>query len=336
MERGIAATAPIGSSAAVWGFLLDLRAPTAVERSRVVDWARQPATALNLALVATLFGLWVTAFFPTLTALVDRWSSDENYSHGFLTPIVSLYLAIQNFKARPIEGRPRGGLVLGGLVILLGMSAGCVTVLFPSLLAECVAMLSVLAGGILLLGGREWWSRLQTPTLFLLFAVPWPSALYSRIAFPLQQMVCQAAAVVIELFGVPVLREGNVIHLPKQSMHVAQACSGMRQLTAFLAISTCAALLMNRPKWYRAILFFSAIPIAVAINIIRVSATGLVMTHGDPAWTQGTMHTVEGLVMVALGMGVLWCEIRVLDWMLEPSNPAPTVNALPAPAGQAV
>src|SRR4029079_9251727 len=112
------------------------------------------------------------------------------------------------------------------------------------------------------------------------------------------------------------------------SMHVAQACSGMRQLTAFLAISTCAALLMNRPKWYPVVLLISAIPIAMAINIVRVSATGLVMTYGDPAWTQGAMHTVEGLVMVALGMGVLWCEIRVLDWMLEPSSPAAATAVL--------
>ena len=332
MERGIATTSPNGSTAGVWDFLLDLRAPTPIERARIVEWIRQPTTATNLAFVALLFGLWTAAFYPTIGALVDRWSSDENYSHGFLTPIVCIYLSLQNFKSNPINGPVRGGIVVGGLVILLGMAFGCLTVLFPSLLAECVAMLAVLAGAILLVGGREWWKRLQTPTLFLLFAVPWPSALYSRIAFPLQQIVCQAAAVVIEMFNVPVLREGNVMHLPKQSMHVAQACSGMRQLTAFLAISTCAAILMNRPKWYRAILLLSAVPIAVAINVLRVSATGLVMTYGDPAWTQGTMHTVEGLVMVALGMAMLWCEIRVLDWMLE-SNERPA--AVPAAAPQA-
>ena len=322
MDRGLT-TAPTNKpSAGVWDFLLDLRAPSASERNRVAEWVKQPATALNLVLVALLFALWATAFFPTLKALVERWESDENYSHGFLVPVVSLYLAIQNFKTRPLRhGGIRGGLWLGGLVILLGMAFGCVTVLFPSLLAECVAMLAVLAGGILLVGGRAWWSRLRTPTLFLLFAVPWPSALYSRIAFPLQQLVCQAAALVIELCGVAVLREGNVMHLPRQSMHVAQACSGMRQLTAFLAISACAALLMNRPKWYRAVLLLSAVPVAVGINVFRVAATGLVIVYGNPAWTQGAMHTVEGLVMVALGMGVLWCEVKVLDWMLEPGSP---------------
>jgi len=296
---------------------LEFRAPTAEERRRIAEWIRTPATAANLAFVALLFGLWGVAFYPTLTALVDRWSTDENYSHGFLTPIVCVYLALQNFKTNPISGPIRGGIVPGGLAILIGMAFGCVTVLFPSLLAECLAMLAVFAGAILLLGGREWWRRLQTPTLFLLFAVPWPSALYSRIAFPLQQMVCQAATVVIELFGVPVLRKGNVMELPGHSMHVAQACSGMRQLTAFLAIATCAAILMNRPKWYRAILLLSAVPIAVAVNVFRVSAMGLVMTFGDVAWTQGAMHTVEGLVMVALGMAILWCEVRVLEWMLE-------------------
>jgi exosortase len=332
MDRGIAVEKQ--ATAGLWEFLLDVRTPTADERRRVVDWAKRPTTAFNIGLVVVLFALWATAFFPTLTALVDRWGSDENYSHGFLVPIVSIYLAIQNFKARPLTGDVRGGMLFGATAILVGMLFGCVTVLFPSLLAECLAMLAVLAGGILLVGGREWWSRLQTPVLFLLFAVPWPSALYSRIAFPLQQVVCQAAAVVIELVGVPVLREGNVMRLPKHAMHVAQACSGMRQLTAFLAISTCAALLMNRPKWYRAVLFLSAIPIAVAINIVRVSATGLVMEFGDPAWTQGTMHTVEGLVMVALGMGVLWCEVRVLDWMLE-GEPTTAPAAKPIPATQA-
>lgn len=337
MDGGTAARASDGSTGA-WDFLLDLRAPTAAERGRIAAWVKTPTTALNLTLVAVLVGLWGTAFFPTLTALVDRWGSDENYSHGFLVPVVSLYLALQNFKSRPITGDVRGGWLLGGSIILLGMSFGCVTVLFPSLLAECLAMLAVLAGGILLVGGREWWSRLQTPMLFLLFAVPWPSALYSRIAFPLQQFVCQAAAVVLELCGVTVNRVGNVIHMAKQSMHVAQACSGMRQLTAFLAISTCAAILVARPKWYRAVLLFSAIPIAVAINVIRVSATGLVINYGNPEWTHGAMHTVEGLVMVALGMGVLWCEVQVLEWMLEPAAPAREDAARKqtiAPAGRA-
>jgi exosortase len=318
----------------IFDFLVDLRAPTPTERSRLAAWAQRPETRSLLPLGAAVAVAFVATYWTTMVNLVARWNSDENYSHGFLVPIVSAYLALQNFRNRPLDGPVRGALAVGSLVVLVGMTVGYITVLFPSLVAECFSMLLVVAGGVLLLGGREWWKRTWAPILFLLFMAPWPSALYSRVAFPLQQLVCEYAAVGIDLVGVPVLREGNVLKLPSSSMHVAQACSGMRQLTAFLAICTCAVLVMARPTWYRAILFASAIPIAVAINVLRVVATGLLIEFGDPAWTQGWLHTAEGLVMVALGMGLLWVEIRVLDWILDDRNSrsARADDALPQPA----
>ena len=88
---------------------------------------------------------------------------------------------------------------------------------------------------------------------FLIFMVPLPVALYARIASPLQLMVSQVATEVLNATGVPVLREGNMMTLPGGvQMFVAEACSGMRQLTGFLALTAAVAYLSMRPAWYRA------------------------------------------------------------------------------------
>jgi exosortase/archaeosortase family protein len=85
---------------------------------------------------------------------------------------------------------------------------------------------------------------------------------------------------------------------------------------------------MKRPIWYRAVLLFSAIPIALVINIIRVVGTGMILQYGNPEWTHGTLHTLEGLIMVALGMGLIGLEIKILDWIIE--SPTPTTPPSPA------
>ena len=102
--------------------------------------------------------------------------------------------------------------------------------------------------------------------------VPLPNDLYARIASPLQLLVSQIASVVLNATNVPVLCEGNMMTLPGDvQMFVAEACSGMRQLTGFLALTTAVAYLSARPAWYRVALVASSIPIAMTANVARVT-----------------------------------------------------------------
>lgn len=286
---------------------------------RLHRWVVSAPLTASLAVLAAL--LFVGAYWTTLLSLMQRWNTDENYTHGYLVPLASLYLLHHSLEQRPGFPSIKGGTIAGSLLLIVGLLLLWGAAVVPSLLVECASMLLVLAGAALLAGGWRWWTHLWAPVLFLVFMVPWPSSLYSQVAFPLQLLSSQIAAFLLSLVGVPVLSDGSLIHLPGQTMHVAQACSGLRQLTAFLAMAAALALLLPRPGWYRTTLLLSAVPVALSVNILRVTLTAGMYYIGLGEWTEGAMHTLEGLGMILAGFALLLALTRLLDWLLV--TPAP-------------
>jgi exosortase/archaeosortase family protein len=110
-------------------------------------------------------------------------------------------------------------------------------------------------------------------------------------------------------------------------MFVAEACSGMRQLTGFLALTAAVAYLSARPWWYRGAILASAVPIAITANVARVILTGYIMYFVDPTYASGTFHTVEGLLMMAFGLSLLRGEYWVLDQVAALLRPAGAASA---------
>lgn len=295
-----------------------LSGPTSIHEAAIQWMASQRAHALEWGIAAAGGAIWLATYWETLVSLSHRFGTDANYSHGYLVPLVSGYLLWHSLNRESLLEIPRvrGGSVTGAIVLLLALLSAAGSMLVPSLIVECASMLLSLAGLILILGGWSWWRHAWAPLLFLVFMVPWPSSLYSQAAFPLQLLVSRISSVLLSLGGITVMCEGNLIHLPGQTMHVAQACSGLRQLTAFLAMAACAAILVRRPLWYRGTLLASAVPIAVLVNVIRVTLTGLVTFYVGASWTEGVLHTLEGLMTIALGMGIMMAGIQLLDWLL--------------------
>ena len=170
---------------------------------------------------------------------------------------------------------------------------------------------------------------------FLIFMVPLPVALYSKIASPLQLLASRVASTVMNATGVPVLCEGNRMTLPGGlQLFVAEACSGMRQLTGFLALTTAVAYLTTRPVWYRVVIIISALPIALSANIARVMLTGYIMHFVNPQFALGTYHTLEGLLMMGFGLLLLHCECvdtgsNLSDCCAQNATPAATTSAAP-------
>ncbi len=142
--------------------------------------------------------------------------------------------------------------MVGGLLLVVALLVRLVTIPLPIPFLGDIAFLVGLAGLFTLLCGTTALRRYWFGFFFLIFMVPLPVALYSKIASPLQLLASRVASTVMNATGVPVLCEGNRMTLPGGlQMFVAEACSGMRQLTGFLALTTAVAYLTTRPVWYR-------------------------------------------------------------------------------------
>lgn len=275
--------------------------------------------AVALGLIALIFG-------SNLWHLVFSWSTDENYSHGFLVPLISLYFANLAAERGPLKSRG-GGVALGASLLGVALLAKLATVVIVMGTLGDLALLGALAGTCALLAGGDALRRFWFAIAFLVFMIPLPVALYTMIASPLQLLVSQLASVVLNATGIPVLTEGNMMTLPGGvQMFVAEACSGMRQLTGFLALTAAVAYLAERPWWYRAALVASAVPIAMTANIARVVLTGLIMYRVNPEYASGAYHTLEGLLMLGFGLSLLRGECWVLDQIVELTSPTPPLE----------
>jgi exosortase len=280
------------------------------------------------------------AFWSDLRDMVHTWSTDGNYSHGFLVPLISLYFARDVARRGAIPRR--AGVVLGSVLLALAIVGKLVTLRVPVGFVAQFSFVLGIAGICALLAGTEAVRRFGFAIFFLIFMIPLPIALYSAIASPLQILVSRAASALLNAIGIPVLCQGNLMTLPGDvRMFVAEACSGMRQLTGFLALTTAVAFMSGalttsvtrrKPLWYRAMLIASSIPIALAANVVRVMLTGIIMYHVDPSYASGSFHTIEGLLMMGLGLAMLSGECRLLNFFVP--DTAPPASSPPSEPSQ--
>ncbi len=290
--------------------------PRRIDALGMAGSTRMPLAALErrsqIAGAAVLSVLLGVLYAANLRHFVYTWSSDDNYTHGFLVPLLSLYFAREAARRGPIARG--GGALLGVVLLMASILARLATIVVPVGLVGDVGFVIGVAGLCALIGGRDALRRYGFAIGFLLFMLPLPVALYSTLASPLQLNVSRMGSVVLNAIGIPVLCEGNMMTLPGGTkMFVAEACSGMRMLTGFLALTTAVAYLSARPAWYRAVLVASSVPIAMTANVLRVTLTGVIMHRLDPRYASGNFHTVEGLLMMAFGLGLLVLECYALN-----------------------
>jgi exosortase/archaeosortase family protein len=113
---------------------------------------------------------------------------------------------------------------------------------------------------------------------------------------------------------------------------IVQACSGLRMLMIFFALSTAVAILLRKPLWERLLVCGSAIPIALAVNILRITATGVLHEVAGREVADAVFHDLAGWLMMPVALGFLGLELKLLKHLLiEPAGPAAAPRA---PAGK--
>ena len=251
------------------------------------------------------------AYFAGLHELVSRWSKQEEYSHGFFIPLISLWLLWQRRDAlRASMGRPAwSGLLL--VLLSIGMLVlGEITAIF--ILVQYGFLLCLLAL-ILCLGGMPLLRVTFLPVLLLLFAVPLPYFVDSQLSWRLQLLSSQIGVGVLRLLDISVFLEGNVIDLGSYRLQVVDACSGLRYLYPLLSIGFLMGYMFRAPRWQRVVLFLSTIPITVLMNSLRIAAVGLLVERWGIGMADGFLHYFEGWIIFMACLLLLLAEV----WLFE-------------------
>jgi exosortase len=249
-------------------------------------------TAIRKNYVYLIAILLFLIYLPTLYDLVIDWSTDANYSHGFLIPIISGYLLWRKRKelSSLSFSSNRWGLaiiILGMVFFILGNGASEYFTVRLSLVITIFGLIMYLYGSPLI---RHSWFEI----LFLVFMIPIPYVIYFSATFPMQLLASKITSGILHLIGMSAIRQGNIIHLPNHSLEVAEACSGMRSLVSLLALGAIYAHLTQKRFSSKMILFLSTIPIAVIANIFRVFITALIVYISDIDVTGEPIHSLMG------------------------------------------
>jgi exosortase len=257
----------------------------------------------QVCLLVIVLCCFIVSFFPVWKGLFMVWCASEEYSHGFF--IVPLCLYILWRKKAVLAETPISTSMLGLVLVMFSLLLYIFAHYAEISTVRSFSMVLLFAGVVIYFYGFYMFKELLFPLFLLLFMIPVPAQIYAKLTVPLQLFVSKISTWLAAAFGLPIYREGNVIHLADRNFQVVQACSGLRSMISLLTLSAIFAYFTLRSNFLRAILFFSAIPAAIFVNIIRVLLMVLVYHFFTYDLTKGSVHTVFGLVIFLLALAFL-------------------------------
>ena len=321
--------------------------PAAALSAAVVPTLNIPALPLNWvriwsALAVAAF-LMAVLFHAGVIFLGLQWYRDASWSHGFVVPLISLFIVRTKWdllKQLPLQG------VWIGLPILTAGVIGQVLFRATGVMHMTnLSMLPTLYGAVLFIFGWDHLRILWLPISYLIFMIPPPDPLYIAATSPMQVIAAELGVRLCPLFAVDASRMGTVINVQHgavmESLQVVEACSGMRMLIAFFALAVALAYTTNRPNWQRVFLAACALPIAILCNALRVTLTAVLVVYFGSEYGHGATHEYLGLLMLGpaflMQLGVACIIDRIFVEESEDNLPptAAGVGGSPLPSGGA-
>ncbi len=269
-----------------------------------------PAQRSLLLSAVVSFALLGWAYWDTLEAIGERWATDPQYSHGFLVPVFAGFLLWRRRELlSSTDFRSRWW---GSALVLLGVGLRFAGYAFYQSWLDAGSLLVVLAGLTGAAGGRRALIWAGPAILFLAFMIPLPYQIQMMLGGTLQRAATHASTYVLQTLSVPAVSEGNIIILTDSRLGVVEACNGLSMLMTFFALSTGVAILAERRTFERIFIVASAVPIAIAANVVRISLTGVLFELQRGEWARVVFHDLAGWLMMPLALLLLLGELFVL------------------------
>jgi len=278
---------------------------------KLPDWVQSRKTKIVPWLAA---GLLLVAFLwsyrPGLVNLWDTWQRSDEYSSGLLVPFLAVYIL---WSRRHSLAQCRVGPSVWGLFAFVAAQAVRLFGLF--FMYGSVERLSIalsIAALVLLLFGWQFLRKVSTVLLFLCLMLPWPTRIQAAVALPLQSWATSSAVFCLEVMGYEVIQEGNIIHIGQATVAVAEACNGLRMVTAFFVISGLVVLLVRRAWWEKLIVLASSLPVALLCNTARLTITAIAFTVLSGEYWEKIFHDFGGYAMMPLALAAVVAELWLL------------------------
>jgi exosortase len=279
-----------------------------------VPSTRAAASQVSWQLIAWFGGLLILCYAPILYRMAEQWATDENMGHGFFVPVVAGYIAWQ--RRAELAAMPREPNIWGLFTVIFAALLSLAATLGAELFTARLSFVIALFGAILYLGGTRWLKILLFPLALLLFMIPIPAIIYAQLTLRLQMLASQLGEILITLMGIPVLRAGNTLQLPSQTLDIAEACSGIRSLLSLMFLSLVFSYFMDKKVWMRWVLLLATIPIAIGANGIRVALTGL-LSEIDTKLASGAYHETEGYIVFIVALVALFVTHRLINFCVR-------------------
>jgi exosortase len=275
----------------------------------------QERNVLNLSRIALEVPCLVAAALlaaPALALMARIWKRSEYLGHGYLIPLVTAVLLLQEREAIAAAYQRGKAPALGWMATTAASLFVAASVIGDAMFLAGVGVPLLLLATLYAIGGRELAARTAVPIGFLLLMVPPPGALVTRLLVELKLVVTAIALRTLQSFGVPVAATGNQIHVPGHTLFVADACSGLTSIVTLIPLACVVAYFVSHGIWRRAMIVAAVVPLAMLANIVRVSITVLLVESRGIEFAQGMLHESFGVITYVGGTLALLGVARVL------------------------
>lgn len=293
---------------------------------------RRPEEATAWTAIAVLTVLLVYSYWPGLLNARSSWDNPQ-YSHGWIVPLFTLGLLF--WWRQPVADEITLWERVAGLGLLAASFALRLAVArYRIVTIDMYTFVPAVAGVFLMVGGWRMFRWAWAPIAFLIFMYPLPDEATRYLLGPLQTLATIVSTYALQTLGLDAYREGNQIVLGEMHLGVVDACSGLRMLTIFVALSVALVMLGDREWWENVVVIASAIPIALIVNSIRITVTGLLYQVASSEVAEMVFHDLAGWVMMPMALGMLFLLQQTLAnlFFIEDAELAPITSTGPMPS----